>query len=188
MFHLDARIHLDEKPCFRILIVKKFHRAGVVVFDFFAQPHRRVAQFAANFFVQLHARRDFNYFLMTPLHRTIAFVQMNNIAVLVAKNLHLDVLRARDVAFEKYGGITERPARFALRFVEQIRQVARLVHHAHSASAAAERRLDDERKTNFLRGLQRLAAIFNRILGSRQNRHADFLRKGARGGFIAHVF
>ena len=35
-------------------------------------------------------------------------------------------------------------------------EIAGLVHHAHAASAAAERRLDDQRKADLLRDLQRL--------------------------------
>jgi hypothetical protein len=48
---------------------------------------------------QADARRDFDDLLMAALHRAIALVQMHHVAVLVAQDLHLDVLGARDVAF-----------------------------------------------------------------------------------------
>ncbi len=57
---------------------------------------------------------------------------------------------------------------------------------AHAASAAAEGRLDDERKTDFLRDLQRLGAVGHRLLRAGQRRDIDFLRQRARGGFVAH--
>ena len=76
-------------------------------------------------------------------------MQVDHVAVFVAENLHLDVLGARDVAFQEHRRIAEGAPGLALRLVEQTRQIARLVHHAHAAAAAAERRLDDERKTDF---------------------------------------
>ena len=101
--------------------------------------------------IQPHARRDLDDLLMPPLHRAIALVQMHHVAVPVAENLHLDVFRARNVAFEKHRRIAERAARLALRLVEQIRRDRRACDDAHPAPAAAERRLDDERETDFLR-------------------------------------
>jgi transposase-like protein len=59
---------------------------------------------------------------------------VQDVAVFVAEDLHLDVLRARDVFLEKHRGISERPLRLALRFVEQRIEITRLVHHAHAAS------------------------------------------------------
>jgi hypothetical protein len=121
--------------------------------------HRRLAQFRADFLVEFDAGRDLDDLLMPTLHRAIAFVQVNHVAVLVAENLDLDVFRARNVAFEEHRRIAERATRLTLRFIEQVRQIAGLVHHAHPATTAAERRFDDERETNLLRRLQRLGAI-----------------------------
>ena len=72
--------------------------------------------------VEADARRDLDDLLMPPLHRAVALVQVEHVAVLVAEDLHLDVLGARNVLFEKHRGIAERAARFALRLVEQIRR------------------------------------------------------------------
>ena len=58
---------------------------------------------------------------MPPLHRAITLVQVNNVAVLVAENLHLDVFRARNVTLQKYRRIAKGATRLALRFIEQIR-------------------------------------------------------------------
>ena len=54
--------------------------------------------------------------------------------------------------FEEHGGVAEGALGFALRLVEQRREIGRLVDDAHAAAAAAERRLDDQRKTDLLRG------------------------------------
>ena len=85
VLHLDARIHLDEEPLLGVEVVEKFHRARVVVFDFVAQAHRRLAQLRADAHRQVHARRNFDDLLMPALHRAIALVQMHHAAVFVAR-------------------------------------------------------------------------------------------------------
>ena len=62
----------------------------------------------------------------------------------------------------------------------------RFVHHAHAASAAAKRRLDDERKPNFLGDFQRFGPVFNRFFRSRQSRHAHFLAS-ARAAILSPI-
>ena len=116
---LDARVHLDEKPFVLVEVVEEFNRAGVVVADFAGHARGGVAQFLDDAFRQAEAGRDFDDLLMPALHRAIAFVQMNHIAVLVAENLHLDVLGARNVFFQKHRRIAERAFSLALRLVQQ---------------------------------------------------------------------
>ena len=87
---------------------------------------------------------------MAALDRAIAFVEVEDVAVAVAQDLHFDVLGAGDVFFEKDGGVAEGAAGFVPGFVEQAGQVGGLGHDAHAAAAAAEGRLDDEGKADFV--------------------------------------
>ena len=128
----------------RVEVVEKLDRAGVVVTDLARDPRRGFAQLAdAPIVGSPTLGAIFDDLLVPPLHRAIALVQVDHVAVLIAENLHFDVLGARDVFFEKDGRIAEGALRFALRLVEQRRQVAGFVDDAHAAPAAAERRLDD---------------------------------------------
>ena len=67
---------------------------------------------------QVDARRDLDHFLMPPLHRAIAFPQVDEVAVPVAEDLHFDVLGPGDVALEEDFGPAEGGAGFALGFFE----------------------------------------------------------------------
>ena len=95
---------------------------------------------------------------MPPLHRAIALVQVQDIAVTVAENLDFDVPRAADVALEKNRVVAESCASFTPRFFEPPRKVPGLLHDAHPAATATERRFDDERKSDvaghFARGFR----------------------------------
>jgi hypothetical protein len=78
-----------------------------------------------------------------------------------------------------------RPA--SLRFIEQIRQVARLVHDAHAASAAAKGRFDDQRKPNFLRARSSTLRCDRSIGSSVPGSVGTFIfRQRARRDFITH--
>ena len=57
---------------------------------------------------------------------------------------------------------------------------------AHSLSAAARRRLDDHRKADLLRELERFVDVLHRTGRSRHDRHADGGHRLARRGLVAH--
>ena len=183
---LDARVHLDEEPFVLVEVVEKLNRAGVVVTDLLRHPGGGVAQFVDNFLGQAETWRHLDDLLMAALHRAIALVQMDHVAVLVAENLHLDVLGVRNIFFEEHRWIAEGAFGFRLRFVQQTRKVGSFLHHAHAASAAAEGGLDDEREADLLCGLHRLLAVGNGFFVAGQNRDVDFLCERAGGGFVAH--
>ncbi len=55
---------------------------------------------------------------MATLHGAITLVKVHDIALLVAENLHFNVLGTFDVAFEKDGRVTKGALCFTLRFFE----------------------------------------------------------------------
>ena len=187
MLHLNARIHLDEIPRLGIHIVQKLHRARVVIPDMLGQFQRRRAQLVPHRFIQRNARSNLHHLLITPLHRAIALVQMQNIAVLIAQNLHFNVLGVLHVLLEEHRRVAERAARLASRFIEQPLQILGFMHHPHPTPATTEGSFDDQRKPNLLRDLHRLGAGFNCVIRTRKHRHASGLGQRARLGFVAHL-
>ncbi len=118
---LDARVHLDEEPLVAVEVVEELDGAGIVVFDLARDAGRGVAQLLDDVLGQAKARRDLDDFLVATLHRAIALVQMNHVAVLIAEHLHLDVLGARDVFLEEHGGVAKRATRLGLGLIKQTR-------------------------------------------------------------------
>ncbi len=79
------------------------------------------------------------------MNRAIALVQMHQVAVLVAQDLHFDVLGLADEFFDEYIRNTESCVGLAPRLIKcGIERVGRF-HHAHSPPAASHRGLDDHR-------------------------------------------
>ncbi len=89
----------------------------------------------------------------------------------VAQNLHFDVFGAADVALQKHRVVAERRLRLAPRLFQPSSEVAGLLHHAHAAPAAAERRFDDQREADLLRELFRLFRTRDRRF--RSGNHGD---------------
>ena len=127
VLHLDARVHLDEEPFVRVEIEQELHRARVVVTDLRWQssPPRRTSS-SRTCGSSADRRRDLHHLLMTPLHRAIALVQMQHVAVLVAEHLHLDVLGARNIFFQENRRIAKGAAGFVARLVQQVREIGGL--------------------------------------------------------------
>ena len=185
---LDTRIHLNEEPVIVVHVIEKLDRAGVVVADAFGELDRGLAKLLAHRRIQVHGRRDFDDFLIASLHRTIAFVQMDDVAVLVAENLHLDMLGAGNVALQEHRGIAESIERLVLGFGEQGRKLRGFFDHPHAAATATEGRLDDEWKTDVMGDGERFVRIGDGLLGARQGRHIEGVGQGAGGGLVAHFF
>ena len=187
MLNLDTRVHLDEEPFVAIEIVEKLHRARVVIFDGSGEIGGGFTELPHDVFRQAITRGDFDDLLVTPLHGAVPLVEVDYVTVFVAKNLHLDVLCVLDILFEKHRRITKRALSFALCLVEQGFELGGGFDDAHTATAAAEGRFDDERKTYLFGDLLSLCTVGNGILGPRQDGHADLLGHGAGGSFVAHI-
>ena len=188
MFNLDAWVHLDEEPFVAVEIVEEFDGAGIIVADFAGHAGSGVAEFTDDFFGKTERRSDLDDFLMAALDGAVALVEVNDVAVLVAEDLDLDVFRARDVFFEEDGGIAEGAAGFALGFVEEMGEIGGFVDDAHTATAPAKRSFDDEGEANLLRGLEGLVAVGDGLFGAGKRRHVNALGEGTGGGFVAHHF
>ena len=93
---------------------------------------------------------------MAALHRAVALEEVDEVAVRVAEDLHLDVLGAADVALEEHRVVAEGGAGLALRLFERAVELVGLLDDAHAAAAAAERRLDDHREADLARRSARL--------------------------------
>src|SRR5699024_11795499 len=87
--------------------------------------------------VEVWCRSNFDDFLVTTLHRAITFKQVNNIAMMICKDLNFNVSWAQDCLLEERGGVTECRVRLMHRRLKSFCQIAALFNATHSAPAAA---------------------------------------------------
>ena len=137
VFDLNAGIHLDEIELLVVHIHQEFDGAGAFIADMGADAAAQIADLGPLFGRQIGGGRAFDDLLIAALDGAIAFVKMKDFAVLVAKDLHLDVAGAQNhplqiaLAIAK-GGFGLAPAFQHLGF-----QFIRAVDRAHAPTAAA---------------------------------------------------
>ncbi len=147
MLDLQARVDLHEIEIAG-LADDELDRAGVDVVERARGRDRGFAHLRAQLGRHERRGRFLEHFLVAPLRRAFALVEMHDVAVRVAEHLELDVARALDVAFEQHAIATECVLRFAAAAVEIRGEFARGAHDAHALAAAAVRGLDHQRKTD----------------------------------------
>lgn len=129
---------------------------------------------------------DLNHFLVAPLHRAIAFVEVDNIAVLVSEDLDFDVFRSFNVAFQKNGRVSEGVLGFLLGFGEAGLKFGGFFNDPHTTTTTAKCGLDDEREADLMGYGKGLIGIGNGVVGARKNWNFGRDCLCASSGFVAH--
>ena len=110
MLDLDARVHLHEVER-TVLVEQHLDGAGADVIDGLRSLHRCFTHLLAQFRGHRRARRFFDQFLVTTLHRTIALAEVDDAPVTVAHDLEFDVARPREVFLDVDVAVAERRER-----------------------------------------------------------------------------
>lgn len=111
---------------------------------------------------------------------------MQDVAVVIAQHLDLDMFTAGDVAFQEHGRIAKGPFRFRTGFVEARVEFRSFLHNTHAPATAAEGGLDDEREPDFFGFFESGLAFGDRFGGAGEDGDAGFGGGSAGGDFVAH--
>jgi hypothetical protein len=90
------------------------------------------------------------------LHGAVALAEVDDVAVLVAEYLELDVARPREIFLHVHVAAAEGGERFGARQLERAGEVVGIPGDAHPLPAAAGGGLDDHRKADVPRERERL--------------------------------
>ena len=100
MFDLDPRVDLDKVEAPRIHVHEELDSAGAFIPNVGADTPAQVANLGALVGIEIGGRRPFHHFLVSPLHRAVALIEVIDRAILVAEDLHLDMARPLDHLLE----------------------------------------------------------------------------------------
>lgn len=98
--------HLDE-DVFAALVEEELDGSRALVADLLGERDGVRADPVAEFRVQVRGRCKLDDLLVAALHRAVPLVQVDDVAVLVGEDLHLDVARVDHGLFEEDRRITE---------------------------------------------------------------------------------
>jgi UDP-3-O-acyl-N-acetylglucosamine deacetylase len=126
-----------------------------------SQLHCFFAHLSSCFWIEKHARRFFNHLLISSLNRTFSFIQINDVTMFVAKDLHegaskdnplliethlkFDVARIVNELLDKHAIITEAGRCFAFAQSEILARFFIVPGHTHAFTTTASRRFNHHR-------------------------------------------
>ena len=177
---LDAPVQLEEEEL--APFEHELGRARADVADRTCEAQCGVAQFPAQARVESRRRRFLEHLLVAALHGAVALAQRQYRAVGVGEQLHLDVPGPLEVPLEIDAVVAEGRLRLSLRRLDRGSELAGRAHDAHAASAAAGRRLDDQRRLARLRDRGHSCARCDLLRGELVAARAQRLRRRADPG------
>ena len=128
----------------------------------------------------------FENFLVTPLQGAVALAQMDDVAMAIAENLHLDMPGFSKIAFDIDFAGSERRLGFGLRQRDRAGQFFRRLRELHAAATAAGRGLDQNWESDVTRDRGGFRRRFNRTVGAGHARYAKLDRRPLGGDLVAH--
>ena len=185
VLHLDPRIDLDEIKAVGIGVDEKLDGAGVLVAGGPPDRQRRLADGIPHGRCEVGGGGHLHHLLMPTLHGAVAFEEVDEVAVHIAEQLHLDVPSPLDELLDEHARAAEGGLALPLRAFERHRQFVLAADDPHAAAAAAVGRLDHHGPAQFLRDLERILKADDRLRAARQDRHAGLLRQFAGGRLVA---
>ena len=98
VFDLKTGVHLDKEEL--AVLVQELHGPDTAIAEQLGGPRRQFADAPTLRIVQGRRRRLLDHLLVPPLYRAVAFAEMHDIAVGVGQDLHFDMPRAAQIAFQ----------------------------------------------------------------------------------------
>ena len=136
MFDLQARIHL-QKIEVSGLVNNKFNRARRIIINCLCQIDCLLAHCCPRSGINESRGRFFYNLLVPTLDRTLPFVEVHTVAVMISQNLYFDVTGPVDILFYKNTIVAEAGLCLVLCPVEALAALGRIECNAHPFTAAA---------------------------------------------------
>ena len=166
MLDLQAGVHLQEEELACAGIDDELDGPGVVVGDVAGEGHGCFVQAITDGLGQVRCRRLFQQFLVAALRRAIARAEVNDVAMLIADHLHLDMTRTFDVPLDDDPIITERALCLGACRCQRSIELVRGAHDADALATAPSRRLHQHREADLSGGSAQVAAGGAGIVGT----------------------
>ena len=173
MLDLQPRVHLQEIEG-AVLAGDELDRAGAVVADGLGQRHGLLAHGLAGLGIEQRGRRLLDHLLVATLDGAFALAQVDDMPVLVAQHLDLDVPGVLDELLHEHAIVAE--ARLGLRAgkPEALLRLLGRISDAHALAAAACRGLDHDGVADLLGDLHGFPGVGDLAEVAGHGRHLGF--------------
>ncbi len=160
MLDLEARVHLQEVEAL-VLPCDELDGAGGIIVHGLGQRDRLLAHLAAGGLIEQRRRRFLDDLLVTALDRAFALAEIDDVAVLVAQHLDLDVAGIDDELLDEDAVVAERSLGLRLGEVEALGDLGRRMRDPHALAAAAGGGLDHHGVADLVGDLDRVLVVLD---------------------------
>ncbi len=185
MLDLQPRVHLEEVEA-SVGADDQLDRARAIISHRRRQRDRLASHCLAHLGRDERRRRFLDHLLVATLDRAFALAEIENIAMLVAQHLDLDMPRILDEFLDEHAVVAKARQPLALGRLESLTHVLLAVRQPHPLAAAAGRSLHHHRITDLARDPHRLVGIGNLAEIARHHRHPRRLGQFLRFDLVAH--
>src|ERR1044071_7607834 len=155
MLDLQTRVHLEKIEIVSGVSNEKLDRTRARVIHGAPDLHRCLTHAVSQLRIVDRRRTFFDDFLMATLNRTLAFAEMDHIAVRVAKYLYLNMAWTFDRLFEVQRRVAERRGSFGLSSFERGTEIGAAGDESHAFATTARRGFQHHGITKLLRSRTR---------------------------------
>ena len=181
---LQAGVHFDEIEL--AVFPQEFDRAGTAIAHVAHRLRADLAHPHAVFLAQHGGGGFLEHLLVAPLERTVAFAQVDGVALAIAEYLELDMARVAEVFLDIDGGIAEGCFRLVAGLLHQRFELVFAFADLHPAPAAAAGSLDDDGVADFGGDRACFADLADRAIAPGNERQAQRARGPLGGDLVAH--
>ena len=168
-------------------VVEELDGAGVEVARLAGDGERVAGQLLAPIRREARRRGALHDLLVAPLHRAVAFEEMDDAPVGVGQDLDLQVAGPADEPLEVDLVLAEGGSGLSTRREQRRLEGVRSLHHPHAATAAAPARLEDAGESDLLRKPQSRPGVRGQRPGRGHRRHAGRGGDGPCGHLVAEA-
>ena len=185
MLHLNAGVHLHEVEV-QVVVDEVLDGSGVVVADGLAEADGGLAHALTEIIRHERGGALLEDLLVAPLEGAVALAEVDDLAVLVAEDLKLDVVGVDDQFLDVDIGIAEGLLSLHAGAVEALHEASLVVGHAHAATAAAGDGLDHDGIADFAGDLDGLLFIRHDAVATGGDRDTRLLGAFAGTVLVTH--
>mmetsp|Transcript_7497 Transcript_7497/g.19307 ORF Transcript_7497/g.19307 Transcript_7497/m.19307 type:complete len:224 (-) Transcript_7497:432-1103(-) len=186
MLHLETGVHLHEIKLLILGVHDELNGARADVAHRLGRTHGSLPQLASQLGAQTRGWGLLDDLLVSPLNRAVALEEVDGVAVLVGKHLHLDVAGPRDVPLEEHPVVSKGVARLAACRVELRQEFVGGQRDPHAFPAPSHHSLEHEWEAGSLGGLPQRSIILGLVVVPRNARDVRVEHDALRLGLLAH--
>lgn len=181
---LDTRVDLDEVVSV-LLVNEELCCTGIAVVDRLGQLHGIVQHGISCLDGQVLGRGDLNDLLVSPLDGAVTLVQMNDVAVVVSKQLDLNMLGLVEEALDEDSSVSESRLGLGRGSLKGLLKPLGLPDNTHTTAATTKGSLDDDWESILIGETLDILESLHSTLGSWDDGDTGGNGERAGGDFVA---